>query len=401
MWPTPKTGDRKAGQGKRYGPGQKRSNLNDAVAREEAKMWPTPRTAQSSQYPEDPEVWKGRRGGRNYETDSLGNAVGAAEAEEKERAIYPTPTASGSRPSEGNIRLLRKLVLNDELPLEEAVAMLNGTSPFSAWGRTEKGDHKGIPAYTGPWPDHLKHLEDRKLYPTPRNSHSSWIPEDPETWEPRRGHIRSDEDDSLSHAALVADEEARDMWPAPVASDQAGSRRETARAEGWKSNPGETLTDAAWKEEGFWRTPTAREYKGASPKSWTERAPKDGDPTPTLTDQVNSKQGRSPGRLNADWVEWLMGWPIGWTSTEPMEPGAFEHWFEAIWRGPWWASEPDVKRIIKKQPNQGARLKSLGNGQVSLCAAAAFLSLLETVWQVDEVIRRSSEEMDMFDLLGL
>jgi hypothetical protein len=24
------------------------------------------------------------------------------------------------------------------------------------------------------------------------------------------------------------------------------------------------------------------------------------------------------GRLNPTWVEWLMGWPIGWTDLEPL-----------------------------------------------------------------------------------
>jgi len=25
------------------------------------------------------------------------------------------------------------------------------------------------------------------------------------------------------------------------------------------------------------------------------------------------------GPLNPDWVEWLMGWPIGWTDLKPLE----------------------------------------------------------------------------------
>jgi len=32
------------------------------------------------------------------------------------------------------------------------------------------------------------------------------------------------------------------------------------------------------------------------------------------------------GQLNPDWVEWLMGWPIGWTSTEPMGKEVFGQW---------------------------------------------------------------------------
>ena len=34
------------------------------------------------------------------------------------------------------------------------------------------------------------------------------------------------------------------------------------------------------------------------------------------------------GRLNPRWVEWLMGWPIGWTSLEPLEMDKFQEWFK-------------------------------------------------------------------------
>lgn len=32
------------------------------------------------------------------------------------------------------------------------------------------------------------------------------------------------------------------------------------------------------------------------------------------------------GRLNPTWVEWLMGWPIGWTGLLPLETGRFHEW---------------------------------------------------------------------------
>jgi DNA (cytosine-5)-methyltransferase 1 len=32
------------------------------------------------------------------------------------------------------------------------------------------------------------------------------------------------------------------------------------------------------------------------------------------------------GRLNPDWVEWLMGWPIGWTALQPLEMDRFREW---------------------------------------------------------------------------
>jgi len=34
--------------------------------------------------------------------------------------------------------------------------------------------------------------------------------------------------------------------------------------------------------------------------------------------------------LNPSWVEWLMGWPIGWTSLEPMDSHLFRAWLRAF-----------------------------------------------------------------------
>jgi hypothetical protein len=53
-----------------------------------------------------------------------------------------------------------------------------------------------------------------------------------------------------------------------------------------------------------YRTPTARDWKGQSAKSWRERTK--GDTTPTLPDQIG-------GVPHPEFVEALMGFPIGWT----------------------------------------------------------------------------------------
>jgi len=38
-----------------------------------------------------------------------------------------------------------------------------------------------------------------------------------------------------------------------------------------------------------------------------------------LETEVAHEQGGCGGQLNPDWVEWLMGWPIGWSSLEPID----------------------------------------------------------------------------------
>jgi hypothetical protein len=34
------------------------------------------------------------------------------------------------------------------------------------------------------------------------------------------------------------------------------------------------------------------------------------------------------GKLNPDWVEWLMGWPIGWSALEPLATDRYQEWLQ-------------------------------------------------------------------------
>ncbi len=58
----------------------------------------------------------------------------------------------------------------------------------------------------------------------------------------------------------------------------------------------------------MWPTPTRREYKGARSPEALKAAGR--SPNNTLGDAVMASDG---GQLNPTWVEWLMGFPIGWT----------------------------------------------------------------------------------------
>jgi hypothetical protein len=58
--------------------------------------------------------------------------------------------------------------------------------------------------------------------------------------------------------------------------------------------------------KGTWPTPTAHNAKETNAPSESERN------TPTLAAQAG-------GQLNPTWVEWLMGWPLGWTDLKPLE----------------------------------------------------------------------------------
>ena len=134
--------------------------------------------------------------------------------------------------------------------------------------------------------------------------------------------------DFQSLAALVA------LWPTPRAED--------SEATGAHRGTPDTLNAAA----GLWATPAARATKGAySPGALTRR---DGKSRMDLLDNqavyfqpfrpaasTPSDGGRSsastpalPRRLNPDFVEWLMGWPIGWTVPgSPLPETEWSRWW--------------------------------------------------------------------------
>jgi len=49
----------------------------------------------------------------------------------------------------------------------------------------------------------------------------------------------------------------------------------------------------------------------------------------TLHRKIMDMPGESPGgSLNPTWVEWLMGWPLGWTDLKPLEMDKFLWWLQ-------------------------------------------------------------------------
>ena len=69
---------------------------------------------------------------------------------------------------------------------------------------------------------------------------------------------------------------------------------------------------------GFWPTPRTAGMCGGT-GSW-ELLNK--NTTPEEAKQMGAGNG---GKLNPTWVEWLMGWPLGWTDLKPLEMDK-SHW---------------------------------------------------------------------------
>ena len=65
----------------------------------------------------------------------------------------------------------------------------------------------------------------------------------------------------------------------------------------------------------LWPTPAARDYKGMNGYEATKAKIESGQrgQMGQLPNAVMMEQGKGGGQLNPVWVEWLMGFPSGWT----------------------------------------------------------------------------------------
>ena len=95
------------------------------------------------------------------------------------------------------------------------------------------------------------------------------------------------------------------LWPTPVASDTGIRKKNYAQG-------GTPLSMAAAR----FPTPTVQDAKNNGGPSQMKHN------TPPL----NAVAG---GSLNPLWVEWLMGWPIGWTDSKPLGMDRFRSWLQA------------------------------------------------------------------------
>jgi hypothetical protein len=75
--------------------------------------------------------------------------------------------------------------------------------------------------------------------------------------------------------------------------------------------------------------------------------------------------------LNPDWVEWLMNWPIGWSSTDPLNKIFLPD--QSI------DPHPLIRRDTRIIKNRKERILALSNGQVALCASTAFKILSDEI----------------------
>ena len=136
-------------------------------------------------------------------------------------------------------------------------------------------------------------------------------------------------------------------WPTPRASEYKSPGMSIARREkgmapehltvkgdynrkGLSKHSGDGLATAVAR----WPTPTHCDWKGSGPtvirKDGKDRRQ---DRLDYAVEQADSSTPPSAasGSLNPTWVEWLMGWPLGWTGLKPLETDKYQQWLE--WHG--------------------------------------------------------------------
>ena len=162
-----------------------------------------------------------------------------------------------------------------------------------------------------------------------------------ETW-PRWGSMRNGECWERPTLELPTRESESGLWQTPVADDAVerkagkwnsrGEPKLSAEAKLWptptvcgnynRKGASKTSGDGLATAVKNWPTPTASASKGSSPASLTRKSGADRS-RDRLDHAVMASDG---GQLNPPWVEWLMGWPIGWTELRPLEMARFLEW---------------------------------------------------------------------------
>ena len=193
---------------------------------------------------------------------------------------------------------------------------------------------------------------DSHTWKTPQCSLLAGLDEFSETW-PKQGIMlagRAYPQPTAARPTAGKESGYLHMMPTPTACNGPNT--------GSNTNGPKSLLDVArtgWNPGQQWPTPQATDYKRMkyTPETLAKRQNHQQGlpemvysmefkmlPTPTCQDAKNNgsqsqqKRNSKPlnaicgGALNPMWVEWLMGWPIGWTALKLLETDRFQSWLQ-------------------------------------------------------------------------
>ncbi len=102
------------------------------------------------------------------------------------------------------------------------------------------------------------------------------------------------------------------LWPTPRSCSAMGSAITPESA--WAENRFLNLETVVGRR--MWPTPVRRDYRHPGRSRMDRTGSKAGECLPQIVG----------GALNPTWVEWLMGWPLGWTDLKPLGMDKFREW---------------------------------------------------------------------------
>ena len=112
------------------------------------------------------------------------------------------------------------------------------------------------------------------------------------------------------------------LWQTPTVAD--ASRTGSAEAWGKYVTEGKT-SSCRLRNQVHWPTPVTSDHAARRPtESW-----KGTSDLPSVVWTANGgteNPDKPPAKLNPVWVEWLMGWPLGWTDLKPLGTDRFCSW---------------------------------------------------------------------------
>ena len=214
---------------------------------------------------------------------------------------------------------LEHLQQPDLLPMELPLTLSAAAFPAKTLAQQEKA--QGLQANAADYGAKLPVLLASYDHPT-----SSWrtcqhfldegLERFSETW-PRSGMMRSGTAYQLPTLAHLTDGTASGLWPTPDTRGfcNKGSMSMVARkARNYEEFAGMCYRGGNKKK--FWPTPQASDNRDrGNPSSGAVKRRMQKGKQISLSQSVSEVYGQ----LNPTWVEWLMGFPIGWTDLKPAE----------------------------------------------------------------------------------
>jgi hypothetical protein len=114
-----------------------------------------------------------------------------------------------------------------------------------------------------------------------------------------------------------------ESWATPTTMDKLPPKSADGIRKPHSKTSGRPITTALADAVVMWPTPTCHMAKEQDSPTESTRN------TPSLTHLARGGDKTQPRHLNPTWVEWLMGWPLGWTDLKPLGTGKFRQWLHS------------------------------------------------------------------------